>query len=97
MVARSIAVREAEEVRMMQVKPELEDQVQDFKRKYFRPFTVGLQIRYTPFIYPSHLPSTASCRGSVPAASLLDCPLPTRTLQRTRTWPALSVVSRAGL
>jgi len=97
MIARSIAVRESEEVRMMQVKPELEDQVQDFKRKYFRPFTVGLQIRYS-----GRSDTLLTCPalhhiGSVPAASLLDCPLPTRTLQRTRTWPALSVVSRAGL
>ena len=35
---------------MMQVKPELEEiRSRTFKRKYFRPFTVGLQIRYTTF------------------------------------------------
>ncbi|CAL5223455.1 g5974 [Coccomyxa viridis] len=30
---------------MLRVRPDLEEIVQDFKRKYFRPFTVGLQIR----------------------------------------------------
>ena len=33
---------------MVQVRPDLEETVQDFKRKYFRPFTVGLQIRCSP-------------------------------------------------
>jgi hypothetical protein len=32
----------------MQVKPELEDQVQEFKRNNFRPVTIGMQIRCPP-------------------------------------------------
>ena len=37
-----------ERIAMAQVRPDLEETVQDFKRKYFRPFTVGLQIRCAP-------------------------------------------------
>ena len=39
---------------MMQVRPDLEETVQDFKRKYYRPFTVGLQIRCIPSTYGPH-------------------------------------------
>jgi hypothetical protein len=30
---------------LVQVTPDLEGQVQDFKRKYFRQVTIGVQIR----------------------------------------------------
>ncbi len=32
---------------LAQVRPELEAQVQDFKRKHFRQVTIGMQIRYS--------------------------------------------------
>ena len=72
----------------VQVEPEIDLQVQEFKRKYFRPFTVGLQIRFGRMDrhQPTLLHTSSLCTAKELGVLLSPHRLLLRTCSRMNVW-----------